>query len=247
MELYLSSSRLPASQNVYVRHKQLPRRSVERSWCCKTIWDSFSCCPVRCELSMAHRAHIEEFPALYVEWHIDRCLLHILYIMHLQGLVEAVRRGDMGHVRGIMSSGLGLDAAPHPLPPMTPPLIEAVCAGHHDMVELFLDRKANLNARDVALGVPSRPHVMGSSFTLWVVNLPKSCKRYGRWGHLSSTTFLSDISQLGAMLCRWHSLALGSGIGQQGSDGHSDGARIRCEQPLLLWPDSPACGCCMRP
>ncbi|KAK9916591.1 hypothetical protein WJX75_004630 [Coccomyxa subellipsoidea] len=68
------------------------------------------------------------------------------------GLVEAVRRGDTGHVRGIMSSGLGLDAAPHPLPPMTPPLIEAVCAGHHDMVELFLDRKANLNARDVALG-----------------------------------------------------------------------------------------------
>ncbi len=76
--------------------------------------------------------------------------------------MDAVRRGDMRHVRGIMSSGLGLDSAPHPLPPMTPPLIEAVFAGRHDMVEMFLDRKANLNARDVALGMSSRPHVFNS-------------------------------------------------------------------------------------
>ncbi len=66
--------------------------------------------------------------------------------------MDAVRQNDMGRVRGILSSGVGLDSAPQPLPPMTPPLIEAVCAGHRDMVEMFLDGKANLNARDVALG-----------------------------------------------------------------------------------------------
>lgn len=70
----------------------------------------------------------------------------------LQGLLKAVQQHDIGRVRGILSSGLGFDSAPHPLPPMTPPLIEAVCAGHRDMVEMFLDTKPNLMARDVALG-----------------------------------------------------------------------------------------------
>ena len=72
--------------------------------------------------------------------------------MSSQGLLEAVQQHDVGRVRGVLSSGMGLDSAPHPLPPMTPPLIEAVCAGHRDMVEMFLDTKANLMARDVALG-----------------------------------------------------------------------------------------------
>lgn len=72
--------------------------------------------------------------------------------MHMQGLLDAVRRNDMDRVRNLMSAGMGLDAAPHPLPPMTPPLIEAVCCGHRDMVKMLLDRKASLNARDVALG-----------------------------------------------------------------------------------------------
>ncbi len=72
--------------------------------------------------------------------------------MFSQGILKAVQQHDIGRVRGILSSGMGLDYAPHPLPPMTPPLIEAVCAGHRDMVEVFLDTKANLMARDVALG-----------------------------------------------------------------------------------------------
>lgn len=69
-----------------------------------------------------------------------------------QDLLEAVQLHNMPRVRELLSTGLSLDSAPQPLPPMTPPLIEAVCAGHCDLVEMMLERRANLLARDVALG-----------------------------------------------------------------------------------------------
>jgi hypothetical protein len=69
-----------------------------------------------------------------------------------QDLLEAVQLYNLARVREILTTGLSLDSAPQPLPPMTPPLIEAVCGGHRDLVEMLVDRKANLLARDVALG-----------------------------------------------------------------------------------------------
>ncbi len=69
-----------------------------------------------------------------------------------QDLLEAVQLHNIAKVREILTTGLSLDSAPQPLPPMTPPLIQAVCAGHRDLVEMLLERKANLLARDVALG-----------------------------------------------------------------------------------------------
>ncbi len=52
----------------------------------------------------------------------------------------------------MLSKGMNVDAAPSPLPPMTPPLIEAVCTGQRELVELLLDQHASLTARDVAYG-----------------------------------------------------------------------------------------------
>lgn len=54
----------------------------------------------------------------------------------------------------MLSKGMNVDAAPSPLPPMTPPLIEAVCTGQCELVELLLDQHASLKARDVAYGEP---------------------------------------------------------------------------------------------
>ena len=108
--------------------------------------------------------------------------------------MEAVRRGDIARVRGIMSSGLGLDSAPHPLPPMTPPLIEAVCAGHRDMVEMFLDRKANLNARDVALGVSRRQHVIAGISMLLLFSLARKSAKGTRDGGICRVSYVrSDL------------------------------------------------------
>jgi len=63
-----------------------------------------------------------------------------------------VRGSDLAAVRACLDACSGLDAAPEPLPPMTPPLIEAVCAGRRDCIELLLQRGASANARDVAYG-----------------------------------------------------------------------------------------------
>jgi hypothetical protein len=65
-----------------------------------------------------------------------------------------VRGSDLAAVRACLDACSGLDAAPEPLPPMTPPLIEAVCAGRRDCIELLLQRGASANARDVAYGAP---------------------------------------------------------------------------------------------
>ncbi len=52
-----------------------------------------------------------------------------------------------------------MDAAPSPpLPKMTPPLIEAVCTGDQDLVELLLEHRASLAARDVAYGAGPHQH-----------------------------------------------------------------------------------------
>ena len=58
----------------------------------------------------------------------------------------------------MLSKGMNVDAAPSPLPPMTPPLIEAVCTGQRELVELLLDQHASLKARDVAFGEPNITH-----------------------------------------------------------------------------------------
>ena len=69
-----------------------------------------------------------------------------------QSLLDAVQSSDLAAVRAALELCNGLDAAPSPLPPMTPPLIEAVCAGRRDCVELLLQRGASLDTRDVAYG-----------------------------------------------------------------------------------------------
>lgn len=84
-------------------------------------------------------------------YNILRCV-DIAMRLAEQDLLEAVQLHNMPRVRELLTSGLSLDSAPQPLPPMTPPLIEAVCAGHRDLVEMLLERRANLLARDVALG-----------------------------------------------------------------------------------------------
>ena len=66
----------------------------------------------------------------------------------------------------MLSKGMNLDAAPSPLPPMTPPLIEAVCTRDRDMVELLLDQRASLDARDVAYGRPRPWSLTQTSRTL---------------------------------------------------------------------------------
>ena len=73
----------------------------------------------------------------------------------MQSLLDAVRSSDMAAVRACLDTCSGLDVAPEPLPPMTPPLIEAVCAGRRDCIELLLQRGASLEARDVAYGMPN--------------------------------------------------------------------------------------------
>jgi hypothetical protein len=65
---------------------------------------------------------------------------------------------NVAEVRSMLSKGMNLDAAPSPLPPMTPPLIEAVCTGQRELVELLLDQHASLKARDVAYGEPNIIH-----------------------------------------------------------------------------------------
>ena len=72
--------------------------------------------------------------------------------MDVQGLLNAVVSRNLAEVRSMLSKGMDVDAAPSPLPPMTPPLIEAVCTRDRDMVELLLDQRASLDARDVAYG-----------------------------------------------------------------------------------------------
>ena len=69
----------------------------------------------------------------------------------------------------MLSKGMDVNAAPCPLPPMTPPLIEAVCTRDRDMVELLLDQRASLDARDVAYG-RCRPHTQISKNSI-----PRSC------------------------------------------------------------------------
>ena len=70
-----------------------------------------------------------------------------------------------------------MDAAPSPpLPKMTPPLIEAVCTGDQDLVELLLEHRASLAARDVAYGAPpSRSDFQKASFALSIATSPTSC------------------------------------------------------------------------
>lgn len=69
-----------------------------------------------------------------------------------QSLLNAVQGSDLAAVRAALELCNGLDAAPSPLPPMTPPLIEAVCAGRRDCMELLLQRGASLDTHDVAYG-----------------------------------------------------------------------------------------------
>ena len=69
-----------------------------------------------------------------------------------QSLLDAVQGSDLAAVRAALELCNGLDAAPSPLPPMTPPLIEAVCAGRRDCMELLLQRGASLDTHDVAYG-----------------------------------------------------------------------------------------------
>lgn len=59
----------------------------------------------------------------------------------------------MARVRELCKSGLDVNASRSPMPPMTPPLIEAVAAGRRDMVDFLLDQSASLQARDVAYGM----------------------------------------------------------------------------------------------
>ena len=73
----------------------------------------------------------------------------------LQGLLNAIRSRNRAEARAFLSKGMNVDAAPSPpLPKMTPPLIEAVCTGDQDLVELLLEHRASLAARDVAYGAP---------------------------------------------------------------------------------------------
>ena len=77
----------------------------------------------------------------------------------VQGLLNAVRSRDRAEARSFLSKGMNVDAAPSPpLPKMTPPLIEAVCTGDRDLVELLLEHRASLTARDVAYGAHSPLH-----------------------------------------------------------------------------------------
>ena len=77
-----------------------------------------------------------------------------------QTLLEAVHQGNLAAVQQLCASGLDINAARSPLPPMTPPLIEAVCARRRDIIDLLLDRSASLQARDVAYGA----HLFASLF-----------------------------------------------------------------------------------
>ena len=79
----------------------------------------------------------------------------------LQGLLNAIRSKNRAEARAFLSKGMNVDAAPSPpLPKMTPPLIEAVCTGDQDLVELLLDHRASLAARDVAYGTPPTCNVL---------------------------------------------------------------------------------------
>ena len=75
-----------------------------------------------------------------------------MYLHPLQSLLEAAHHGNLALVQQLCASGMDLNAAKIPLPPMTPPLIEAVCARRRDIIECLLDRSASLQARDVAYG-----------------------------------------------------------------------------------------------
>lgn len=72
-------------------------------------------------------------------------------------MVNAIRGRDFNKVRMLLSSVTNLDAAGAPLPPMTPPLVEAAAAGDCDILNLLLERSPSLDVRDVGLGVCSLP------------------------------------------------------------------------------------------
>eukprot|EP00884_Botryococcus_braunii_P006073 jgi/Botrbrau1/15467/Bobra.43_2s0089.2 len=68
------------------------------------------------------------------------------------GLLEAIRGRDVNRVRMLLSSVGNLDAATAPMPPMTPPLVEAAAVGDWDILNLLLERSPSLDVRDVGLG-----------------------------------------------------------------------------------------------
>ena len=87
-----------------------------------------------------------------------RTLTMLCTSMPLQSLLEAAHQGNLALVQQLCASGMDLNAARSPLPPMTPPLIEAVCARRRDIIECLLDRSASLQARDVAYGAQACAH-----------------------------------------------------------------------------------------
>jgi hypothetical protein len=116
-------------------------------------------------------------------------LLSILAELVLQGLVDAIRGRDINRVRSLLETVQNLDASAAPLPPMTPPLVEAAASGDLDILSLLLERNPNLDVRDVGLGTnPCVVEGCTSGFFFVVLWGRTSIERAGGWAQGALTS-----------------------------------------------------------
>lgn len=67
-------------------------------------------------------------------------------------VLKAVRSGDLQTVKQLLAEGVDVTKSSSPLPPTTPPLIEACVSGNTDILRLLVERSAGSDIRDVAYG-----------------------------------------------------------------------------------------------